>query len=63
MPSIAFLDALIKTKSNGMIIGKLKIAIKELLFDAFEAMALVNVKVDDRPIDPNNSTSIYIGLS
>ena len=60
---MAFLDALMSTNSSGMIIGKLNTAIKELLFDAFDAIALVKVSAEDKPIEPKNRTNKYIILS
>ena len=60
---MAFLEAFIKTKSRGMIIGKLNIAIKELLLEAFDAIALVSVKVDESPTEPKSNTKKYMSLS
>lgn len=51
-PSIAFFDILITTKSKGNTTGKLNIAIKEVLFEALEAIPEFIVRTDANPIDP-----------
>ena len=46
---MAFFDSLINTIRRGMIIGKLKMAIKVKLLPAFEAMAETIVNKEENP--------------
>ena len=45
-------DTRIKTKSKGMTTGKLKIATKELLLAALEAIPERRVRAEAKPVDP-----------
>ena len=56
-PSMAFLESFINTISKGIIIGKLKMAIKVKLLFVFEAIADTIVKSDEKPKLPNNKVT------
>lgn len=55
-PSIAFFETLIIVISNGIITGKLSMAVKEKLLLLLEAMAAVNVSVHAIDVLPIMST-------
>jgi hypothetical protein len=44
---------LITTRSKGRITGKLRIAIREALFDALDAIPEFMVRTDANPMEPN----------
>lgn len=51
-PSMAFFEAWIVVIKSGKIIGKPSMAINDGLLEAFEEMADMSVRVDEKPIDP-----------
>lgn len=62
MPSIANLLNLIETKMSGIKTGKLKIAIKLMLFEAFEAMALIKLNTPENAVELNNKHNKYMPM-
>ena len=50
----AFFESLINTINNGMITGKLRIAIKDELLPAFDAIAEISVKANEKPTLPSS---------
>jgi hypothetical protein len=50
---MAFLDSLITMSIMGRITGKLKMAIKEVLFSALAAIPEIIVKLDANPSEPS----------
>ena len=63
MPSMANLLSLTETKISGIKTGKLKIAIKLILFDAFEAIALIKLNTPENAVELNNKHNEYIPKS
>ena len=53
-PSMAFLDNFISISSIGIITGKLRMAIKEVVFEALEAIPEIMVSDVEKPKAPNN---------
>lgn len=53
-PSMEFLDILMSKRSIGIMIGKPRIAMSVPLFEAFDAILEIIVKVVEKPIDPKS---------
>ncbi len=62
IPSIALLDNLSSKSNKGMIIGKLKTAIKVAEFSACAAIPAMRDRVDASPIDPKTMDRRYKGM-
>ncbi len=59
IPVRAFWDKVIKTMSNGIITGKLNIAIRVLLLPAFALIPDTIVKTEAKLMLPNNTETVY----
>jgi hypothetical protein len=62
MPSMALFDNFSSSSKSGMIIGKLKTAIKVAEFSACAAIPAMSDSVDANPIDPNTMDRRYKGI-
>lgn len=62
MPSMALFDNFNSSSKSGMIIGKLKTAIKVAEFSACAAMPAISDRVDASPIEPNRMDRMYSGI-